>query len=66
MNVWKVTWSGLCDRHAVTATIEEMGGWFAGGSWYVPRKFKYPAYVCQRLAAHFYRGDEYRITLTAA
>src|SRR5262249_53057874 len=62
---WKVSWSGLCDRRAVEATLVDLGGWHEHGSWYVPAKFKYPSYICQRLAAHFYGGGEYNISLTA-
>jgi len=66
MNVWKVSWSGRCEPDAVAATIDELGGYFEDGGWYVPANFKYPSYICQRLAARFYGGGEYRITLTAS
>lgn len=66
MKRWKVSWSGLCDRRAAEATVVELGGWFERGEWYVPAKFKYPSYICQRLAEHFYGGGPYLIRLAAA
>ena len=64
VNSWKVSWSGLCDRRAVEATLLEAGGWFEQGDWYVPAKYRYPVYICRRLAEHFYCGV-YLITLNA-
>lgn len=66
MNVWKVSWLGLCDQQAVEATLSELGGWFENGNWYFPQKFKYPTYLCWRLSSCFKGVGEYRITLTAA